>query len=104
MATFNHKITIVNGNGIDTFHPETNSGQIYDYNNSAWLNSLIGTLNSLSTTQKGSLVGAINEIASTSKNSIEVVDEIPANLEGKSVFFEKKMVAQIPPISLPTKN
>ncbi|WP_341323341.1 hypothetical protein NSQ62_07675 [Solibacillus sp. FSL H8-0523] len=65
MATFDHKIEVVNGNSTDTFHPETNSGQVYDYNNSAWLNSLIGTLSNLSTTQKGTLVAAINEIVGT---------------------------------------
>ncbi|WP_341323346.1 hypothetical protein NSQ62_07700 [Solibacillus sp. FSL H8-0523] len=88
MATFNHKIEVVNGNNVDTFHPETNSEQVYDFTNENWLNSIIGVLSTLSTTQKSSLVAAINEIAS--KNSIEVVDEIPTNLEGKNVFFSKQ--------------
>lgn len=69
MASINHKIEVVNGNSTDTFHPETNSGQVYDFNNSAWLNSIIGTLSSLTTTQKTSLVASINEIAGTKANT-----------------------------------
>ncbi|WP_341323345.1 hypothetical protein NSQ62_07695 [Solibacillus sp. FSL H8-0523] len=88
MATFNHKIEVVNGNSTDIYHPETNSTQVYDFTNEKWLNSIIGVLSTLTTTQKGSLVEALNEIAS--KKTIEVVDEIPTNLEGKSVLFEKQ--------------
>ena len=60
MASYNNKTEISNGTTTDTFHPETNTGQVYD--NNAWLNFLIGKLSNLTTTQKMSLVAALNEI------------------------------------------
>ena len=64
MATQNHKIHIPNGNSTDIAHPETNSGQVFDFTNQKWLHEIIGSLSDLTTTQKSSLVLAINEIAS----------------------------------------
>lgn len=133
MATYNHKIKVVNGNNTDIYHPETNSSQVYDFNNSAWLSSIIGVLNTLSTTQKTSIVASLNELASVkaplisptftgtpqvptasvganttqiantafvtraianlpANSGIDIVEEIPQNLDGKSIFFKKNTV------------
>lgn len=73
MASYNYKIKASNGNTTDILHPETNTGQIYDYENAKWLSELIGMLNTLSTTRKESLVASINSLRSEVNSSIRSV-------------------------------
>lgn len=101
MATYNYKIKSKEGNTTDVLHPETNTGQVYDYENAKWLSEVIGVLSSLSTNQKTSLVSAINEIASkaitlnntlTSNSTTQAVTAAQAKiLNDKTTTHESKV-------------
>lgn len=100
MATYNDKILVPNSakDGLDTIHPETNTGNVYDFNSNKWLDEL------LADNSRFEEILSIHEskIASTTELGHVKVDGTSISVDGTGTIKTVREIGEW--IDLPTTN
>ena len=86
MATINHKVKILNENktAYDTYHAETNVGQVYDFSKSKWLNEIISDIElELSNVTGGINVSELDERLNLTIEDLESAESMISAIEAE---------------------